>query len=126
MLRTVLMDSDKRRAQVERLDVVETGRRRCWSEDEKLKIVLESCKRCAGTLVEPERVHEGGPGQDALKDARKDRWAMRGEVLVGPERRLRWGGDEKARIVRFSVQKWQAPAAMCRKRLPQPFCRRYV
>ena len=36
------MDSDKRSAQVERLDVVETGRRRRWSEGEKLKIVLES------------------------------------------------------------------------------------
>jgi transposase len=36
------MDSDRRSAQVERLDVVDTGRRRRWSEDEKLKIVLES------------------------------------------------------------------------------------
>src|SRR5579875_409046 len=36
------MDSDKGSAQVERLQVVETGRRRRWSEDEKLKIVLES------------------------------------------------------------------------------------
>jgi transposase len=36
------MDSDKRSAQVERLAVVETGRRRRWSEGEKLKIVLES------------------------------------------------------------------------------------
>ena len=36
------MDSDKRSARVERLDVVETGRRRRWSEDAKLKIVLES------------------------------------------------------------------------------------
>jgi len=36
------MDSDKRSAQLERLEVVETGRRRRWSEDEKLKIVLES------------------------------------------------------------------------------------
>ena len=36
------MDSDKRSAQVERLEVVETGRRRRWSEEEKLKIVLES------------------------------------------------------------------------------------
>ena len=35
------MDSDKRSAQVERLEVVDTGRRR-WSEDEKLNIVLES------------------------------------------------------------------------------------
>jgi transposase len=36
------MDSDRRSAQFERLEVVETGRRRRWSEDEKLKIVLES------------------------------------------------------------------------------------
>ena len=36
------MDSDKRSAQVERLEVVDTGRRRRWSEDKKLKIVLES------------------------------------------------------------------------------------
>jgi transposase len=36
------MDSDKRSAQVERLEVVDTGRRRRWSEDEKLRIVLES------------------------------------------------------------------------------------
>src|SRR3546814_3858476 len=42
MLRTVFIDSDKHSAQVERLEVVETGRRRRWSEDEKLKIVLES------------------------------------------------------------------------------------
>src|SRR3546814_14335313 len=42
MLRTVLMDSDTRSAEVERLEVVETGRRRRWSEDEKPKIVLES------------------------------------------------------------------------------------
>jgi transposase len=36
------MDSDKRSAHVERLEVVETGRRRRRSEDEKLKIVPES------------------------------------------------------------------------------------
>jgi transposase len=36
------MDGDKRSAQVERLEVVEIGRRRRWSEDEKLRIVLES------------------------------------------------------------------------------------
>ena len=38
------MDSDKRSAQVERLEVVDTGRRRRWSEDEKLKIVLKSLR----------------------------------------------------------------------------------
>ena len=42
MMRTVLMDSHKRSAQLERLEVVATGRRRRWSEDEKLKIVPES------------------------------------------------------------------------------------
>ena len=36
------MDSDKYSTQVERLGVVETGRRRRWTDDEKLKIVLES------------------------------------------------------------------------------------
>ncbi|MBB4422801.1 hypothetical protein GGD66_001341 [Bradyrhizobium sp. CIR48] len=36
------MDSDRRSAQVERLEVVDTGRRRRWSEDKKLKTVLES------------------------------------------------------------------------------------
>jgi transposase len=38
------MDSDRRSAQVERLEVVDTGRRRRWSEDEKLKIVMESLR----------------------------------------------------------------------------------
>jgi len=36
------MDSHTNSAQIGRLEVVETGRRRHWSEDEKLKIVLES------------------------------------------------------------------------------------
>ncbi len=36
------MDSHKRSTQVERLEVVETGRRRRWSDDEKLRIVAES------------------------------------------------------------------------------------
>ena len=36
------MDGHKHSAQIERLDVVETGRRRRWSDDEKLRIVLES------------------------------------------------------------------------------------
>ena len=36
------MDSNKFSTQVERLGVVETGRRRRWADDEKLKIVLES------------------------------------------------------------------------------------
>ena len=39
------MDSNKFSTQVERLGVVETGRRRRWTDDEKLKIVLESMQR---------------------------------------------------------------------------------
>jgi transposase len=39
------MDSDERSDQAKRLEVVETGRRRRWSEDEKLKIVLALCRR---------------------------------------------------------------------------------
>jgi hypothetical protein len=47
-LRTVLKDSDKRRAQFERLELVDTGRRWRWSEDEKVKIVLESLQAPRG------------------------------------------------------------------------------
>jgi transposase len=36
------MDSHKRNTQLERLEVVETGRRRRWSDGEKLRIVTES------------------------------------------------------------------------------------
>ena len=36
------MDVHKHSGRVERLEIVETGRRRRWSEDEKLKIVVES------------------------------------------------------------------------------------
>jgi transposase len=39
---TVSMDSNTHSAQVGRLEVVDTGRRRRWSDEEKLKIVLES------------------------------------------------------------------------------------
>jgi transposase len=36
------MDVHTHSRRVERLEIVETGRRRRWSEDEKLKIVIES------------------------------------------------------------------------------------
>jgi len=36
------MDSDTHSARVARVEVVDSGRRRRWSDDEKLKIVLES------------------------------------------------------------------------------------
>ena len=42
MGKTVRMDIHKHSRRVERLEIVETGRQRRWSEDEKLKIVMES------------------------------------------------------------------------------------
>jgi transposase-like protein len=50
------MDSHKRSAQLERLEVVATGRRRRWSEDEKLKIVLESLQTSASGIIDRETV----------------------------------------------------------------------
>ena len=44
------MDVNKSSVHVERLEIVETGRRRRWSEDEKLKIVFESL-RSAGQMT---------------------------------------------------------------------------
>lgn len=41
-LRAVLMDSDRRSAEFERVEVVDTVHRRRWWENEKLKIVVES------------------------------------------------------------------------------------
>ena len=41
-MKTVRMASHTHNAQVGRLEVVETGRRRRWSEEEKLRIVTES------------------------------------------------------------------------------------
>ena len=41
-MRTVLMDGRKDSAQVQRLEVVELGRRRRWSAEAKLRIVEES------------------------------------------------------------------------------------
>ena len=38
------MDVNKYSTQIERLEVVETGRRRRWSDDEKLRIVVESLR----------------------------------------------------------------------------------
>jgi transposase len=42
LLKTVRMASHTHYTQVDRLEVVETGRRRRWSEEEKLRIIAES------------------------------------------------------------------------------------
>jgi transposase len=39
------MDVHKHSTQIERLEVVDTGRRRRWSDEEKLRIVLESLEQ---------------------------------------------------------------------------------
>src|SRR3546814_14897158 len=77
MLRTVLMDSDKRSAEVERLEVVETGRRRRWSEDEKLKIVLES-------LQAPRQPHLCSQNRTAAVARRDNASKSRGRGAVVP------------------------------------------
>ena len=50
------MDSNKHSAQFERLEVVETGRRWRWSEDEKLKIVLESLQAPRAGVIDSTRL----------------------------------------------------------------------
>ena len=46
------MDSHKRSTQLERLEVVETGRRRRWSDDEKLRIVHRELSSAARDIVD--------------------------------------------------------------------------
>ncbi|WP_456744923.1 transposase [Bradyrhizobium sp. USDA 4354] len=95
------MDSDRRSAQVERLEVVDTGRRRRWSEDEKLKIVLESLqapRQVAATarrygvsrslLLRWRRSFRPEPKDAAISLASYRRWwsRNRGRRLVQPRR----------------------------------------
>ena len=56
------MDSHTHSAQVDRLQVIETGRRRRWSDEEKLRIVMESA---AGPRLIPStaRRHNISPSQ---------------------------------------------------------------
>src|SRR5579864_4293811 len=49
------MDSHTQSAQVRRLEVVETGRRRRWTEDEKVRIVAESLSGPGLTAVTARR-----------------------------------------------------------------------
>jgi transposase-like protein len=46
------MDSHKRSTQVERLEVIETGRRRRWSDDEKLRIVPGELADASSDIVD--------------------------------------------------------------------------
>jgi transposase len=49
------MDVNKSSLQGKRLEIVETGRRRRWSEDEKLKIVMESLQSAGQMTVTARR-----------------------------------------------------------------------
>ena len=48
------MDVHKHSTQIERLEFVETGRRRRWTDDEKLRIVSGELADAAGDLVDSE------------------------------------------------------------------------
>ena len=77
------MDSDKRSAQVERLEVVETGRRRRWSEGEKLKIVLESLQAPRQVAATARRY---GISRSLLASYQRGWSRYRGQRLVQPGR----------------------------------------
>jgi hypothetical protein len=60
------MDSHKRSTRLERLEVVEAGRRRRWSDDEQLRIVAESfqAREPGGFRFELNRIKFVFGGQD--------------------------------------------------------------
>jgi len=87
------MDSHKHSTQVERLEVVETGRRRRWSDDEKLRIVMESLQT---TRAISSTARRHGISRSLLMTWRRQ--VERLEV-VETGRRRRWSDDEKLRIV---------------------------
>ena len=86
------MDSDKRSAQVERLQVVDTGRRRRWSEEEKLKIVVESFRgprQVAATARRKIKIRDGlietgAYGEDESERAAEAPFARRAESVGAP------------------------------------------
>lgn len=65
---TVLMDVDTDSHQVQRLEVVERGRRRRWSETEKLRIVHESL---AGSRLTSATARRHGISRQLLLNWRK-------------------------------------------------------
>lgn len=66
---------------VERLDIVETGRRRRWSDDAKLKIVLESL---AGPRLVSETARRHGLSRSQLVSWRRAFQTTRTAASVGP------------------------------------------
>jgi transposase len=73
------MDGHKHSTQIERLEVVETGRRRRWTDDEKLRIVLESLETPRATSSTARR---HGISRSLLMTWRR---AFRPEPPIGPE-----------------------------------------
>src|ERR1700710_999184 len=94
------MDVHKYTAQTERLEVVETGRRRRWSDDEKLRIVLESLETpraisltarrhgiSRSLLVSWRRVFRAEPMDLAYsRPASRGRWLLPGGGCSGMQR----------------------------------------
>lgn len=66
---------------VERLDIVETGRRRRWSDDAKLKIVLESL---AGPRLVSETARRHGVSRSQLVSWRRAFQSTRAAASDGP------------------------------------------
>jgi transposase len=98
------MDSHTRSA-FGRLEVIETGRRRRWSEDEKLKIVLESL---AGPRLVAATARRHGISRSQLLAWRRTLRAERSEVgpvpgfvpaAIMPEPPTAKSGDERIEIV---------------------------
>jgi transposase-like protein len=68
------MASHTHNAQVERLEVVDTGRRRRWSEEEKLRIVAETLESITRQWKGIQHVRE--PAVIARRSAKRRRRSM--------------------------------------------------
>ena len=88
------MGSHTHSDQIHRLDVVETGRRRRWSEDEKLRIVAESF---SGPRLVSATARRHGISPSLLYTWRRAFRAERIGAGRGPGARVRAGDDHSRR-----------------------------
>jgi hypothetical protein len=113
------MDVHKYSTQTERLGIVETGRRRRWSKDEKLRIVLESLE----TDPEERDDRDGHQKQRCRFIAnfvRRVLWrifVLHDEAIFPPrimvkDRRRAWAGSTG---VEMSIASWTKTAACARQ-----------
>ncbi len=100
------MDSHTDSAQVRRLEVVQTGRRRHWSEDEKLRIVLESLqepRQASATArrhgISPSLLFTWRRGFGAVRGASDQRLGFVPAVVRPEERTASPGATATGRMV---------------------------